>query len=111
MLENSWLALPPWHFQRTSAFGELRPSVAAIALAANILGEELCFRGYLQPKLAFLRGWTWPVAGLLFTAYHMFQAPVAYPNVLGGLALAGLYALRRDLWSCVLLHVLLQAPL
>ena len=35
------------------------------------------------------------------------QAPVAYPSFLGGLALAGVYALRRDLWSCVLL----QAPL
>ena len=110
-LQDSWLGLPAWHFQRTAAFGEIPPWVAAVALLANLMGEELWFRGYLYPKLTFLAGWTWPVAGVLFVAYHVFQAPVAYPGFLGGLALAGLYALRRDLWSCVLLHALLQAPL
>ena len=109
-LQGSWLALPSWHFQRTAAFSEIPPAVAAVALLANIVGEELWFRAYLYPKLAFLGGWTWPVAGLLFIAYHVFQAPVTYPGFLGGLALTGLYALRRDLWSCVLLHALLQAP-
>ena len=110
-LQDGWLALPPWHFQRTAAFTEISPSVAAVAVLANILGEELWFRAYLYPKLAFLGGWTWPVAALLFIAYHVFEAPVAYPGLFGGLALAGLYALRRDLSSCVLLHALLQAPL
>ena len=109
-LQNSWLGLPAWHFQRTDAFGQLPEAVAAFALLTNIVGEELWFRGYLYAKLSFLGRWTWPTASLLFTAYHIFQAPVAYPNVLGSLALAGLYALRRDLWSCVLLHALLQAP-
>ena len=76
-LQDGWLGLPPWHFQRTAAFTEISPWVAAVALLANILGEELWFRAYLYPKLTFLRGWTWPMAALLFIAYHVFEAPVA----------------------------------
>jgi membrane protease YdiL (CAAX protease family) len=105
-----WLALPPWHFQRIDGFTELAPLVAGFALVANVMCEELWFRGYLQDKLVFLGPLSWVGGGLLFTLYHVFEAPVAYPGVLGGLALAGLWAARRDLWSCVLLHALLNAP-
>ena len=105
-----WLALPPWHFQRTDGFTELAPALGGFALVANVVCEELWFRGYLQDKVAFLGRLSWIPAGLLFTLYHVFEAPVAYPGVLGGLALAALWALRRDLWSCVLLHALLNAP-
>lgn len=84
---------------------------AGAALVCNVVGEELWFRGYLQPKLSVLDRWTWLAGGTLFTAYHVFEAPLVYPNLLGGIALAGLYALRRDLWSCVVLHAWLQAPI
>ena len=66
--------------------------------------------GYLQDKLRFLGRVSWIAAGLLFILYHVFEAPVAYPGILGGLGLAGLWALRHDLWSCILLHALLNAP-
>ena len=105
-----WLDLDRWHFQRTDAFLAVPGWFAGAALICNLVGEELWFRGYLQPKLSFLGRWTWVAGGTLFTAYHVFEAPLVYPNLLGGLALAGLYALRRDLWSCVVLHALLQAP-
>lgn len=105
-----WLALPSWHFQRAGGFQDLPPLLGGFALAANLVCEELWFRGYLQDKLHFLDHLGWVAAGLLFTLYHVFEAPVAYPGFLGGLALAGLYAMRRDVWSCVLLHALLQAP-
>jgi membrane protease YdiL (CAAX protease family) len=105
-----WLALPAWHFQRINGFSELAPLVGGFALVANVVCEELWFRGYLQDKLAFLGPMSWVGGGVLFTLYHVFEAPVAYPGVLGGLALAGLWAARRDLWSCVLLHALLNAP-
>ena len=105
-----WLALPSWHFQRIDGFTELAPLIAGFALLANVVCEELWFRGYLQDKLAFLGPLSWVGGGLLFTLYHVFEAPVAYPGVLGGLGLAGLWAARRDLWSCVLLHTLLNAP-
>ena len=105
-----WLDLDAWHFQRSDAFLAVPGWLAGTALLCNLVGEELWFRGYLQPKLSFLGRWTWVAGGILFTAYHVFEAPLVYPNPLGGLALAGLYALRRDLWSCVVLHALLQAP-
>lgn len=105
-----WLALPPWHFQRTDGFRQLPPLLAAFALSANLVCEEVWFRGYLQDKLEFFGRFSWVVAGLLFILYHVFEAPVAYPGLLGGLGLAGLWAMRRDLWSCILLHGLLNAP-
>ncbi len=105
-----WLALPSWHFQETDGFREIPPLLGAFALVANLVGEELWFRGYLQDKLAFLGRFAWIGAGLLFTLYHVFEAPIAYPGVLGALALAGVWALRRNLWPCLLLHALLNAP-
>jgi membrane protease YdiL (CAAX protease family) len=105
------LEMPAWHFQVSGGFAQLPPVLAAVALVANVVCEELYFRGYLFAKLSFLGPATWLVTGLLFTSYHVFQAPLSYPGVLGGLALAGLYQLRGNLWACVLLHTLLQAPL
>ena len=52
---------------------------------------------------------SWVGAGLLSTLYHVFEAPVVYPAFLGGLGLAGLWALRRNLWPCLLLHALFTA--
>ena len=105
-----WLALPSWHFQLNDGFRRLPLAVGAFAITANLVCEELWFRGYLQDKLSFLGKAGWVVAGLLFTLYHVFEAPIVYPGFLAGLALAGLWALRRDLWSCILLHALLNAP-
>ena len=105
-----WLALPPWHFQKIDGFTQLEPALGGFALAANVVCEELWFRGYLQDKLRFLGTGSWAVAGLLFTLYHVFEAPVAYPGILGALAIAGLWALRRNLWACMVLHALLNAP-
>ncbi len=105
-----WLALPGWHFQRTDGFQQLPPLLGGFALAANLVCEELWFRGYLQDKLRFLGRLSWIAAGLLFILYHVFEAPVAYPGFLGGLGLAGLWTMRHDLWSCILLHALLNAP-
>lgn len=107
---SEWLALPSWHFQETDGFKQVPALVGALALVANLLGEELWFRGYLQDKLAFVGRLRWIAAGLLFTLYHVFEAPIAYPGFLGAIALAGLWALRRSLWPCILLHALLNAP-
>jgi len=105
-----WLALPPWHFQRIDGFQQLPAAVGGFALVANVVCEEVWFRGYLQDKLRFLGSFSWMGAGLLSTLYHVFEAPIAYPGVLGSLALAGLWRVKRDLASCVLVHALLNAP-
>ena len=104
-----WLALPSWHFQLIDGFRRLSVPVGALAITANLICEELWFRGYLQDKLGFLGRSSWIAAGLLFTLYHVFEASIVYPNFLGGLALAGLWGIRRDLWACILLHALLNA--
>ena len=52
--EVDWLALPPWHFQHIDGFQQLPVAVGGFALVANVVCEELLFRGYLQDKLGFL---------------------------------------------------------
>jgi uncharacterized protein len=103
----SWLSLPEWHLRRRG-LEALPPLLGAVALGTNLLGEELWFRGYLQDRLRFLGPLWWLAAGVLFTLYHVFQAPVTYPAFVAPVSIAALYALRHDLWSCVLLHALLQ---
>ena len=73
-----WLRLPPWHFQQVDGFTQLAPVLGGFALVANVVCEEMWFRGYLQDKLRFLGPLSWVVAGLLFTLYHVFEAPIAY---------------------------------
>ncbi|HVL03874.1 MAG TPA: hypothetical protein VM386_05495, partial [Acidimicrobiales bacterium] len=54
-----WLALPAWHFQRINGFTQLSPLIGGFALAANVVCEEMWFRGYLQDKLSFLGRFSW----------------------------------------------------
>ncbi len=74
-----WLALPSWHFQRIDGFQQLPAAVGGFALVANVVCEEVWFRGYLQHKLGFLGSVSWMGGGVLFTLYHVFEAPIAIP--------------------------------
>ena len=48
--------------------------IYALALAFNILGEELYMRGYILPRQTLTHGrWAWLVHGILWTLFHFFQ--------------------------------------
>jgi membrane protease YdiL (CAAX protease family) len=60
-----------------------------IGLVFNIFGEEIYYRGYLQPRMRGVFGrWDWVANGVLFTLKHAYQRWL-YPGILvGGLAFA-----------------------
>jgi MFS family permease len=98
-----WLALPSWQLPAHRRL----PGPPDCSRRLRPRGQPSA--ATCRTRLAFLGRFGWVVAGLLFTLYHVFEAPLVYPAFLGGLALAGLWALRRNLWPCVVLHALFTA--
>ena len=81
------------------------PMAWSLGLASG-LGEELLFRGAIQPHL----GWLW--ASALFGAVHFLPGPGLWIwtvySFAGGLALGGLFAWTGDVVAPVTAHVVLN---
>lgn len=73
----SWL--PEWYFNYSYGISDTRllASIFLIAIPIDgILGpvvEELFFRGYLLPRMSYLKGWAPILNGTLFGLYHFWQ--------------------------------------
>jgi membrane protease YdiL (CAAX protease family) len=75
--------IPDWFFLfgPSNQLTGYSKAVLVITAIANIilngiagpLTEELYFRGYLLPRLSWLKGWAPLVNGLLFSIYHLFS--------------------------------------
>jgi membrane protease YdiL (CAAX protease family) len=77
-------SLPRFLDPRIALTGELYASAAGgvegnwlflltslVVLCLNVVGEELWWRGYILPRQELALGrWTWPVHGVLWTAFH-----------------------------------------
>lgn len=92
--------------QLSAVLGEVGP-VAAWGLAlASGLGEELLFRGALQPQVGLL------LASLLFGAVHYLPGPGNWvwsvASAGAGLVLGGLFLWTGDLVAPVLAHVVIN---
>jgi hypothetical protein len=108
--------IPDWHWQKIgieNAIETLPKTVFIPAfvtlLIANHLGEEIFFRGFLFKRTEpFFGRWTFAAAGLLFILHHTFQASRTYPAFPIGIFVTGYYAWRRDIYGCILIHLLLN---
>ncbi len=106
--------IPEWHWQKIgikSAMETLPKTVFLPAmitlLIANHLGEEIFFRGFLFKRTEpFFGKWTFIAAGLLFILHHTFQASRTYPAFPIGIFVTGYYAWRRDIYGCILIHLI-----
>lgn len=106
--------IPDWHWQKigiSAAAASLQKSVFIPAMItmiiANHLGEEVFFRGFLFKRTEpFFGKWTFIAAGLLFILHHTFQAAKTYPAFPMGIFITGYYAWRRDIYGCMLIHLL-----
>jgi membrane protease YdiL (CAAX protease family) len=73
----SWL--PGWYFNPSSGTDnvELLANVFLFAIIIDgfigPVAEELFFRGYLLPRMAYLKNWAPVVNGCLFGLYHFWQ--------------------------------------
>ena len=73
----SWL--PPWYFNPGFGTEDMELIAQVFLLGVFIDGligpivEELFFRGYLLPRMAYLKNWAPILNGIMFGAYHFWQ--------------------------------------
>lgn len=101
------LVLPPSEYMGVSLEGRWWLLVVyAVSLFANIIGEELWWRGYVLPRqeLAFGR-WAWLINGFLWVVvFHAFMW-WAYPTLFVTGLLTPLVAQRlKSTWAAVAVH-------
>lgn len=91
------------------------PVIIALILTTSIT-EEILFRGYPVERLRELTGRTWIAVSfsfILFLLPHIrfFGVHWLLYHGFGTVLLYILYVWRRNLWACILMHFLSNAPL
>src|SRR5215217_3542786 len=101
--ERIWLNLP--RDPRTARPRKRLFIWVAPAIGANVLGEELLFRGVLLPRMAGVFGrWDWVANTVLFGLYHVHKIwfwPSMITSSFGTVWAAKRY---RSLWMGVIVH-------
>ena len=86
-----------------------------VAMLANIVGEELLWRGYILPRQEIVHGRsTWIVHGLLWTAFHAFQITdlgAVLDRLPTMLALAFVCQYTRSTWPGIIGHFVGNSPI
>lgn len=107
----NWLIPSPVDTAQFSA----EPAFALIGLLSLVLQtiagpivEELYFRGYLLPRISYLRGWAPVVNVVLFSLYHFFTPWQNPARVLALLPLVYVVQWRRNIYLSIVLHVVLN---
>lgn len=108
--EQAFSWLPEWYFN--PSFGTTDMQLVANVFLAGIfidglLGpivEELFFRGYLLPRMAFLKKWAPFVNGTLFGLYHFWQ-PHNYLAIIGvGMVLSWVVWKTKNVYVGIIIH-------
>jgi membrane protease YdiL (CAAX protease family) len=77
---------------------------------ANVVGEELWWRGYLLPRQASAMGqWAWVANGLLWSLFHIFHPWDIVPLIPIALAMAYMAQRRKSVWLPIVAHAVLNA--
>jgi len=107
--------LPDWFFinEDLSVYSKNIQFVnwLAIFLLTGILGpyvEELYFRGFLLPRMAWMKGWAPVVEAFLFALYHFWSPWQLVTRTLAVLPLVYIVNRQRDLRIGVAAHWLLN---
>jgi uncharacterized protein len=107
--------LPNWFFvnEDMSVYSKTIQLVnwLAILLLTGIVGpyvEELYFRGFLLPRLAWMKGWAPLIEAFLFALYHFWSPWQLVTRTLAVLALVYIVNWKRDLRIGVAAHWLLN---
>ncbi len=112
--EKVFYWLPQWYFD--PGFG-----TTDIGLVANVflmgifidgivgpVVEELFFRGYLLPRMAYLKKWAPFVNGTLFGLYHFWQ-PHNYLAIIGiGIILSYIVWRKKNVYLGIIIHCTLN---
>ncbi len=106
--------LPEWYFN--PAYGASGPEVVAnIFLVAIVIdgivgpvAEELFFRGYLLPRMAYLKGWAPVLNGLLFGLYHFWQPHNYFAIIAVGIILSYIVWRKKNVYLGILIHCIIN---
>jgi hypothetical protein len=112
--ENIFSWLPEWYFNPVYGTADVK-LIAKVFLAGifidGIVGpvvEELYFRGYLLPRMAYLKKWAPILNGLLFGLYHFWQ-PHNYPAIIGiGIVLSYVVWKKQNVYLGIIIHCTLN---
>ena len=108
----SWL--PAWYFD--PGFGtenmELVAKVFFIGIFVDgIIGpvvEELFFRGYLLPRMAYLKKWAPVLNGLMFGLYHFWQPHNYLVTVAVGILISYIVWKKENVYLGIIIHCTLN---
>ena len=112
LIERFFAWLPDWFFGFSQSPDRYSQPILLFAgllalLLNGILGpivEELYFRGYLLPRLSWLRGWAPVISGLLFSLYHLFTPWQQLPRLLVLLPLGYVVQWNRNIYWGMIVH-------
>lgn len=112
--ETVFAWLPEWFFN--PLMGADDPNLVANMFLAGIIidgivgptVEELFFRGYLLPRMAYLKKWAPILNGLLFGLYHFWQ-PHNYVAIIGvGIVLSYIVWRKKNVYLGIIIHCVLN---
>jgi len=104
----SWL--PEWYFNPSFGAASTKSLANAFLIAIAIDGilgpvaEELFFRGYLLPRMAYLKKWAPVVNGVLFGLYHFWQPHNLVALIAIGIILSYLVWKKRNVYLGIAIH-------
>lgn len=87
------------------------PILLAFLGIGNYLGEEIYYRGYLLKKIGFSGSWAWVINSVLFSIYHLWQAPQTWPILPLSLFFGLLMQLRKNLYPLIFFHIAVNSLL
>jgi membrane protease YdiL (CAAX protease family) len=102
--------LPPWYFDPGYGSQDL-DLIASVYFAGifidGIIGpvaEELFFRGYLLPRMGFLKKWAPVVNGTLFGLYHFWQPHNYLAIIAVGIVLSYIVWKTKNVYVGIIVH-------
>lgn len=108
--ESVFYWLPEWYFN--PSFGTDDMNLIAMTFLAGIfidgivgpVTEELFFRGYLLPRMSYLKNWAPVVNGTLFGLYHFWQPHNMIAIIGVGIILSYVVWKKRNVYLGIAIH-------
>lgn len=102
--------LPEWYFN--PGFGSVDTKLIAKLFLIGIfvdgiigpVAEELFFRGYLLPRMTYLKNWAPVVNGAFFGLYHFWQPHNFIGLIFAGIILSFIVWKKKNIYLGIIIH-------
>ena len=112
--ENYFAWLPEWYFNPTFGTDNLQLVARLFLIGILVDGligpvvEELFFRGYLLPRMAYFKNWAPIINGSLFGLYHFWQPHNMIASIAIGIILSYIVWKKRNVYLGIAIHCTLN---